>query len=237
LGLVTFAAGTGNAAPADSTFAWSSPNYVPGVGTSAAPSMAQCGQTAYLVWKGVSTDEHLYYTSYSSAGGWAAQQQIVLGNLTDTAPSVSCDSYPLGGSLMLVAWKGIGTDQHVYTTSESAGAGPNAWSAPQQVAGALTDVSPAAGMVPTDYIIPASKTAKPAFTIPQVQRDLRGERAAAAHGEHWLRRAGTPVQHDVAELESVLGGELAHRVDAVLAAGDVQLEITRYVRHRATISW
>lgn len=168
LGLVTFAAGTGSAAPADSTFAWSSPNYVPGVGTSAAPSMAQCGQTAYLVWKGVLTDEHLYYTSYSSASGWAAQQQIVLGNLTDTAPSVSCDSYPLGGSLMLVAWKGIGTDQHVYTTSENAGAGPNAWSAPQQVAGALTDVSPAAGMVPTDYIIPASKTAKPAFTIPQV---------------------------------------------------------------------
>lgn len=172
LGLITFAAeGTGNAAPADSTFAWSSPEYVPGAGTSAAPSMAQCGQTAYMVWKGVSNDEHLYYTSYSSGSGWAPQQQIVLGSLTDSAPSVSCDSYPLGGSLMVVAWKGIGADQHIYTTSQSAGAGPDSWSAPAQVPGALTDLSPAAGMVPTDDIIPAvanttSKPASPRFTVP-----------------------------------------------------------------------
>ena len=167
-GLVTLAAGTGHAAPADSTFAWSSPNYVPGVGTSAAPSMAVCGETPFMVWKGVSDDEHLYYTSYSATNGWAAQQQIALGNLTDAAPSVSCDSYPLGGSLMVVAFKGIGADQHVYTTSESAGAGPNAWSAPQQVPGALTDLSPAAGMVPTDYLIPKTATTKPAYTIPPV---------------------------------------------------------------------
>jgi hypothetical protein len=174
MGLVTFAAaGTGNAAPADSGFSWSSPTYVPGIGTSAAPSMAQCAQTAYMVWKGVADDEHLYYTSYTPGSGWAAQQQIALGNLTDTAPSVSCDSYPLGGNLMVVAWKGIGADQRVYTTSEGTGAGPTGWSAPQQVPGALTDTSPAAGMVPTDDIIPAvakatSKPASPRFTVPAV---------------------------------------------------------------------
>ena len=152
LGLVTFGVtGTGHAATV-SQFSFTTPQYVPGVATSAAPSMVECANGAvYMVWKGMDTDEHLYYSNWTSSG-WAPQKQIQLGNLTDLAPSAACDDGYDGSNLLLVAWKGLGSDNNVYVTTETAGA--DNWSSAQQIAGATTDTSPAAGMIPSLYEAP-----------------------------------------------------------------------------------
>lgn len=64
------------------------------------------GLYPWMMWRGVGTDNHVYYASWD--GAWSSSAPVP-GATTDTPPR---STYHLGG--IAVVWKGAGSDPHFY---------------------------------------------------------------------------------------------------------------------------
>lgn len=147
LAAVVATAGVGSAAE---TVNWSAQGTMPNAGTSTTPAMTNCNGITYMVWKGVDNDTRMFFSSLSGDGVWAPQQIVGGGGGTNTAPTVTCD----WNEDIVVAWKGLGSDEHVwYTTAQVESSVdqpifPLQWSSQQVAGGALTDLPPSLAVVP-----------------------------------------------------------------------------------------
>jgi hypothetical protein len=110
---------------------WAPQQQIPGVASSAGPSLAVFNGLVYAIWKGEADDQSIWYTTFDGAN-WAPQQQT--GGMWSThGPSLA-----VYNGLLYAAWKGMFFDQRIwYSTFDGAN-----W-APQQVApGVATSVGP-----------------------------------------------------------------------------------------------
>jgi hypothetical protein len=96
---------------------WTPQQRVPGVGTSAGPSLASANGIVYMAWKGASDDPGIYWSSFSG-GGWAAQQRIT-GVGTSDSPAMAAE-----GSRLFMFWKGVRGDTNGYYTLQDVLANP-----------------------------------------------------------------------------------------------------------------
>ena len=110
-------------------------NKVPGVGTSASPSLTVLNGRLYMLWKGASSDQSLWWSSTDGVSPWAPQKAIP-GVGSSTGPGLSV----FQGKLF-AAWKGAGNDNSIWW-SEYLGEGNN-WAAQQKVPGVGTSNKPA----------------------------------------------------------------------------------------------
>ncbi len=120
---------------------WSSPQVVPGAGTSAGVSLAAMPNgNLVMAWKGVTGDQQIWWSqSYpGSPGSWTAPQ-VVPGTGTGTGPSLAAN-----GNAMAMTWKGVDGDERVWWSRFD---GTN-WTAPQVIAGAGTSFRPAVATSP-----------------------------------------------------------------------------------------
>jgi len=124
---------------------WSATGALSDAATSATPSMTTCNGFTYMVWKGVGNDTRMFLSVSSTPGVWTPQQVIGGGGGTNTGPTVACD----WNNDIVVAWKGLGTDEHIYYTTAQVESNrdepphPLQWTAQKQVdGGALTDLTP-----------------------------------------------------------------------------------------------
>lgn len=127
------------------TVNWSTQSTMPNAGTSATPAMTNCNGITYMVWKGVGNDTNMYFSAIAAGGTWAPQQLLGGGGGTSTGPTVTCDF----DESIVVAWKGIGSDERIWYTSAQVETsvdqpiGPLQWSQQKIVdGGGLTDLSP-----------------------------------------------------------------------------------------------
>ncbi len=103
------------------------PPPVAGVG----PAISQFNGTLYAAWKGLGSDDRLWYASFDGSK-WSAQVQIP--NATSsTSPALS-----VFGNNLYVAWKGDGTDQRLWYAAFDG----STWSAQTQIAGAASGAGP-----------------------------------------------------------------------------------------------
>ena len=130
---------------------WSSQGTVPNAGTSATPAMTTCNGITYMVWKGSGNDDSMWFSTLVN-GVWATQQQLGGGGGTSTGPAVACDF----DEAIVVAWRGIGSDQHIWYTSAQVESsvdqptGPLQWASQRVVdGGGLTDLSPSLAVLRT----------------------------------------------------------------------------------------
>ncbi|HEV7647664.1 MAG TPA: hypothetical protein VGP26_05855 [Actinophytocola sp.] len=117
---------------------WGNQVPLPFGGSSTAPSIT-CGYDQLIaVWKGVGSDSRIFY-SFSDNGGatWTAQAPAGETARTDITPTV--DWLPGAGIRPYLVWKGVGSDNRVYS-SEWFGY----WTSGAAVPGAVTDTPPRA---------------------------------------------------------------------------------------------
>ncbi len=86
----------------------------------------------FAVWKGLGTDQRLFWSSFNGTV-WATQQQIP-GQFSTVGPVLAV----FGGKLY-AAWRGIGSDTHIYWATFNR----MAWTISQVVPQAATSASPA----------------------------------------------------------------------------------------------
>jgi hypothetical protein len=87
---------------------WEGQRSVSGVGTSAAPSLANVNGRICMAWKGVEDDSGIYWSTYDGAEGWSPQQRIDGVGTTDSPALIGHN-----GSLYMF-WKGIAGDSNAY---------------------------------------------------------------------------------------------------------------------------
>lgn len=87
---------------------WEGQRNVAGVGTSAAPALANINGRICMAWKGVDGDSGIYWSTYDGAEGWSPQARI---NGVGTTDSPALVGY--NGSLYMF-WKGIQGDSNAY---------------------------------------------------------------------------------------------------------------------------
>jgi Matrixin len=90
---------------------WEGQRRVSGVGSSAAPSLANVNGQVYMAWKGVENDAGIYWSTYDGAEGWAAQSKVAGVGTTDSPALVA-----LNGVLYMF-WKGVSGDANAYYSS------------------------------------------------------------------------------------------------------------------------
>ena len=102
---------------------WTTPTPVPGMATSAAPSLAASGWALHMAWKGEMADEHIYW-SYTADGKTWQPQVSIAGVETSHRPALAAYQ-----GKVYAAWKGTsnsdGSDEHIYYASFDG----QAWSA------------------------------------------------------------------------------------------------------------
>jgi hypothetical protein len=127
------AAGAGFALSAVSAAAASaqSPTLSPDMPNSVGPATAELNGKLYAAWKGLGSDDRLWYASFDGAK-WSAQTQI------PNATSGIGPSLVTFGNALYAAWKGDGTDEHLwYATFDG-----TTWSAQAQIPGASSSTGP-----------------------------------------------------------------------------------------------
>jgi len=117
-----------------------SPPTIPNTGTSTSPSLAAFNGWLYAAWKGSGSDQKIYYASMDTGENWSPQQQPAKSDpypSTDSSPSLAA----FGDEKLYLAWKGVGSDDHIWFSDSSDG---ETWS-PQTkfVLPGLTTRSPA----------------------------------------------------------------------------------------------
>jgi hypothetical protein len=86
---------------------------VPGVGTSAGPSLANLNGTIYMAWKGLPGDSGLYWSVYDQANNrWGGQSPPIAGDGTSDSPALVA----FQGKLYLF-WKGVVGDDTAWYSS------------------------------------------------------------------------------------------------------------------------
>ena len=92
---------------------WAPQQNIANIGTSFAPSLAvyqnSQGQTLYAIWKGINSDQGIYFSSFDG-NNWVPQQ-----NIANVGTSVGPTIAPFG-NLLYAAWKGTNNDQGIYWT-------------------------------------------------------------------------------------------------------------------------
>ena len=102
-----------------------------GGGTSVGPKLAVFQNRLYAAWKGVDSDQRMFWSSFDGTS-WAPQQ-VGIGGGTSEGPSLAVFQ-----NRLYAAWKGVGGDQRMFWSSFDG----NSW-APQQVGiGGGTSVGP-----------------------------------------------------------------------------------------------
>jgi hypothetical protein len=87
-------------------------NKVPGVGTSASPSLAVLNGRLYMLWKGAGSDQSLWWSSTDGVSPWAPQKAIP-GVGSSTGPGLSVFQ-----GRLFAAWTGAGKTHKVIQYSE-----------------------------------------------------------------------------------------------------------------------
>lgn len=87
---------------------WEGQRNVGGVGTSAAPCLANVNGRVCMAWKGVEDDAGIYWSTYDGAEGWSPQQRVSGVGTTDSPALVGYN-----GSLYMF-WKGVEGDANAY---------------------------------------------------------------------------------------------------------------------------
>ena len=105
------------------------------MGTSLIPSLATFGNRLYAAWKGVHSDQGIYWSSFDGAN-WAPQQNIG-GVGSSHGPSLA-----VYGGRLYAAWKGINADSGIYWSSFDGAH----WAGQQRIGGVGTSVGPALGV-------------------------------------------------------------------------------------------
>jgi hypothetical protein len=88
---------------------WSPVNQIAGTGSTSAPSMTIANGVPLLVWRGVSGDNGIYYTTWQNP--WLPQRKIG-GVGSEDRPSV-CVGFD---NLPRMVWRGVSGDDSLYTT-------------------------------------------------------------------------------------------------------------------------
>lgn len=92
-------------------FGWEPQRRITGVGTSAAPALANVAGQVRMAWKGVDGDGGIYWSSYDGNEGWSPQANVRGIGTTDSPALVG-----LNGVLHMF-WKGIEGDANGYHSS------------------------------------------------------------------------------------------------------------------------
>lgn len=87
---------------------WEGQRRVGGVGTSAAPGLANVNGQIYMAWKGISGDGGIYWSIYDGNEGWSPQARVSGVGTTDSPALVGYN-----GRLYMF-WKGIEGDANAY---------------------------------------------------------------------------------------------------------------------------
>ena len=117
---------------------WGAQNPVPGVGTSAAPSLApwpipgQQSGGVMLAWKGSGDDQGIFTATHDGFHGWSGQS-LVGGVGTSVSPALAQFQ-----GRMVMAWKGVEGDSGIYWSTLD----PGGWRGQQQIAGRGTSHAP-----------------------------------------------------------------------------------------------
>jgi hypothetical protein len=90
---------------------WASQQRIDAVGSSIGPSIAAFNEQLYAVWKGVTGDESIWWSSFDGQS-WAPQQRIAGGAGTSIAPSVA-----VFNGRLYAAWKGVTGDERIWWSS------------------------------------------------------------------------------------------------------------------------
>ncbi|RYI04236.1 MAG: matrixin family metalloprotease, partial [Acetobacteraceae bacterium] len=87
---------------------WEGQRNVGGVGTSAAPALANASGRVCMAWKGVDGDAGIYWSTYDGNEGWSPQARVSGVGTTDSPALVGYN-----GSLYMF-WKGVEGDANAY---------------------------------------------------------------------------------------------------------------------------
>jgi Papain-like cysteine protease AvrRpt2 len=112
-------------------YGWGRQRNIPGVGTSFGPSLAAFNGRLYAAWKGINSDQGIYWASFDG-NAWGPQH-IIPAIGTSTGPSLCF----FNGHLY-AAWKGINSDQGIYWSFYDG----NAWAAQGNIPGVGTSLIP-----------------------------------------------------------------------------------------------
>jgi hypothetical protein len=112
-------------------YGWGRQRNIPGVGTSFGPSLAAFNGRLYAAWKGINSDQGIYWASFDG-NAWGPQHNIPAVG-TSTGPSLCF----FNGHLY-AAWKGINNDQGIYWSFYDG----NAWAPQRNIPGVGTSFGP-----------------------------------------------------------------------------------------------
>jgi hypothetical protein len=125
---------------------WTPQKKIPGVGSSHGPGLTtrvtdEGGRRLhelFLVWKGASGDQRVFFSRSRDGNAWTSQDSIP-GAGTSSRPSV----VQFGGN-MWAAWKGVSDDQGIYWSRSADG---TTWAERSQVHGVGTSEGPSLGVI------------------------------------------------------------------------------------------
>ncbi len=117
--------------PMADAYGWGRQRNIPGVGTSFGPSLAAFNGRLYAAWKGINSDQGIYWASFDG-NSWGPQHNIPAVG-TSTGPSLCF----FNGHLY-AAWKGINSDPGIYWSFYDG----NAWAPQGNIPGVGTSLIP-----------------------------------------------------------------------------------------------